>query len=815
MIKQGYILNKSTFTEKGKAFVELWVKTQEKTVRLVSAPQQPTCFVAMDNKAKLISALAASGVLCRDVSFPSGHFKTLEQTPVVTIKTNTESQMHKLRKIATENSITLYEADIRLADRYLMERFIYGAIEFVSHNNDDVITNVRIRPSHYLPSFTWVSIDIECDETESLFSISIAGESHNEVILVRPPTFEGKVLASTSLQYTLTVVDSEKTLLNVFFSRICSIDPDIILGWNVKQFDFAVIARRAKRVNEKLLMGRQGREATAREWDDQVLVNIPGRCIVDGIEALKTMTYHFDSFSLDNVAEQLLNENKLIQEDDKLKAIKHQYLHEPLSLADYNFKDSELVNGIQRKTQFIDFLTLRGTLTGLELGRSGGAVAAFLNVYLPKLHRQHYVAGVRPSNGGLASPGGYVMRSLPGLYDDVLVLDFKSLYPSIIRTFNIDPLGLAEGLQSPEKAIPGFKGAVFSRTKHFLPDIIKNLWAQRDEAKRQEDKPRSQAIKIIMNSFYGVLGSGGCPFYDPRLASSITLRGHDIMQTTAKWIEELGYTVIYGDTDSTFVHLNNNVSLGTPKETGKELATIINQRWQTLIAEEFNLTCELEIEFESHFTKFFMPTIRGSSEGSKKRYAGIRDTDIEHTHTETQRASTDDDGTTFSESNVGESNENEELVFKGLENVRSDWTQLAKDFQYELYRRVFKQQPVKQFVRDTIDKINSGAVDQQLIYKKRLRKPLSSYTKSHPPHVKAAILADKLNAERQSPLQYQRNRTIAYVITLNGPQTSDMVSSPLDHSHYIEKQIRPIAESILPLIGIDFSDIVNDQLMLF
>jgi DNA polymerase-2 len=804
VIKQGYILNKSTFTEKGKTFVELWVKTREKTVRLVSVPQQPTCFVAMENKERLISAL---GAIRLDVSFPSNHFKTLEQIPVVTVKTNTESQMHKLRKVAAENGITLYEADIRLADRYLMERFIYGAIEFVSPSNDDEIVNARIRPSQYLPSFSWVSIDIECDESETLFSISIAGENHNEVILVRPPTFENKPLVSTNTRYMLTVVDDEKTLLNIFFSRICSIDPDIILGWNVKQFDFAVIARRANCVNEKQLMGRHGREATTREWDDQVIVNIPGRCIVDGIEALKTMTYHFDSFTLDNVAEQLLNENKLIQEDDKLKAIKRQYLNEPLSLADYNFKDSELVNSIQQKTQFIDFLTLRGTLTGLELGRPGGSVAAFLNVYLPKLHREHYVAGVRPSNGGLASPGGYVMRSLPGLYDDVLVLDFKSLYPSIIRTFNIDPLGLAEGLQSPETAIPGFKGAVFSRTKHFLPDIIKNLWSQRDEAKRQNDKPRSQAIKIIMNSFYGVLGSGGCPFYDPRLASSITLRGHDIMQTTAKWIEELGYTVIYGDTDSTFVHLNDNASLGTPKQTGQQLAKIINQKWQSLIAEEFKLTCELEIEFESHFTKFFMPTIRGSSEGSKKRYAGIRDTSIDNTN--------DDDGTPPSRDNLDENDRHEELVFKGLENVRSDWTQLAKDFQYELYSKVFKQQPVKRFIRDTIDKITSGDADQQLIYKKRLRKPLSSYTKSHPPHVKAAILADKLNAERQAPLQYQRNRTIAYVITLNGPQTSDMVRSPLDYNHYIDKQIRPIAESILPLIGLDFNDIVNDQLMLF
>ena len=110
-----------------------------------------------------------------------------------------------------------------------------------------------------------------------------------------------------------------------------------------------------------------------------------------------------------------------------------------------------------------------------------------------------------------------------------------------------------------------------------------------------------------MNSFYGVLGSGGCPFYDPRLASSITLRGHEIMQTTAGWIEELGYTVIYGDTDSTFVHVEGNDALGTPSETGLELASIINRKWTELLKSQFDIDCQ--IEFESHFSTFFMPTI--------------------------------------------------------------------------------------------------------------------------------------------------------------------------------------------------------------
>jgi DNA polymerase-2 len=95
------------------------------------------------------------------------------------------------------------------------------------------------------------------------------------------------------------------------------------------------------------------------------------------------------------------------------------------------------------------------------------------------------------------------MDSKPGLYRHVLVLDFKSLYPSIIRTFCIDPMGLVEGLKHPDNAIPGFRGALFSRTRHFLPDLIATLWAARDRAKAASKRPL-QAIKIIMNSFYGV-----------------------------------------------------------------------------------------------------------------------------------------------------------------------------------------------------------------------------------------------------------------------------------------------------------------------
>ncbi|MEG7677104.1 DNA polymerase domain-containing protein, partial [Listeria monocytogenes] len=79
--------------------------------------------------------------------------------------------------------------------------------------------------------------------------------------------------------------------------------------------------------------------------------------------------------------------------------------------------------------------------------------------------------------------------------------------------------------------------------------IVEQIWLGREAAKKQNNQPLSQALKIIMNAFYGVLGTSACRFFDPRLASSITLRGHAIMQQTRTLIEAEGYDVIYGDTD--------------------------------------------------------------------------------------------------------------------------------------------------------------------------------------------------------------------------------------------------------------------------
>jgi DNA polymerase-2 len=469
--------------------------------------------------------------------------------------------------------------------------------------------------------------------------------------------------------------------------------------------------------------------------------------------------------------------------------INRRFAEDKPALARYNLNDCELVTKVFAKTELLTFLLERATVTGLAADRSGGSVAAFTHLYMPRMHRVGFVA---PNLGDVqleSSPGGFVMDSKPGLYDSVLVLDYKSLYPSIIRTFLIDPVGLVEGLRHPDDrdSVPGFLGARFSRSKHSLPAIVGQVWEGRDTAKRQQNKPLSQALKIIMNSFYGVLGSSGCRFFDPRLASSITMRGHEIMHRTRELIEDAGLQVIYGDTDSTFVWLKHARSEDEAQRIGGELVERVNGWWHAHLREQFGLESALELEVDTHYRRFLMPTIRGAEQGSKKRYAGL---------------TVDARGA-------------DEMVFKGLESVRTDWTPLAQQFQQQLYLRIFKGAPYQEFVRDYVERTLSGELDALLVYRKQLRRRLSDYQRNVPPHVRAARIADEFNRRQNRPLQYQNGGWVSYVMTVAGPEPVETQRSPVDYGHYLTRQLQPVADAILPFLRDDFATLMTGQQELF
>jgi DNA polymerase-2 len=414
------------------------------------------------------------------------------------------------------------------------------------------------------------------------------------------------------------------------------------------------------------------------------------------------------------------------------------------------------------------------------------------------LHRNGYVA---PNYGegfsDIKSPGGFVMDSRPGLYDSILVLDFKSLYPSIMRTFKIDPMGLIEGLKDSDMSIEGFNGGQFSREKHCLPDLVTMLGEQRDQAKKDNNHHLAQAIKIIMSSFYGVLGSDGCRFFDMRLSSSITERSHEIIQRSGQWIKTQGYDVIYGDTDSVFVWLKEKKTQAQADVIGQQLSQDLNRWWTHTIQQEHQLDSKLEIEYETHYQRFFMPSIRGAETGSKKRYAGT-------VHTL-----------------AASGKEEVETVFKGLEAVRSDWTPLARQFQKQLFERVFSEQSFKEWMKVEVLALMAGEQDEQLIYRKRLRRPLAEYQRNIPPHAKAAAVLELWRQQQGLPLLYQdRGGWIQYLMTTNGPQPLAVFESAngslqIDYQHYLEKQLAPVCDGLLALYDTSFAEICGQQMSLF
>jgi DNA polymerase-2 len=245
--------------------------------------------------------------------------------------------------------------------------------------------------------------------------------------------------------------------------------------------------------------------------------------------------------------------------------------------------------------------------------------------------------------------------------------------------------------------------------------------------------------------------------------------------------------VIYGDTDSTFVWLGRLHGQQEASDIGQALVRRVNDWWAEHLRDKYGLQSALELQFETHFRRFLMPTVRGAEEGSKKRYAGLV---------------VSPDGT-------------EEMIYKGLETVRTDWSPLARQFQQELYLRIFKRQPYQDYVRDYVRRTLAGEMDDLLVYRKRLRRRLDEYERVVPPHVRAARIADEYNDQQGRPRQYQSRGWISYVMTLAGPEPLEVRRAPIDYDHYVTRQLQPLADAILPFVGDDFGKLIGGQLGLF
>ncbi|MBN2459351.1 DNA polymerase II [Candidatus Woesearchaeota archaeon] len=772
---KGFIIHPTYVTRDGKAFVHLYGRLENGDSFLAINELKPYFFIRKEDLNKALKV--------EEFDYEATHLKNFDDEAVAKVVLSIPSDVAKLRDRLHAKNIPTYEADIRFAYRFMIDKSLQGAVNIEGKHEkgkydagegaDRVYTEPELKPADYFPkNLKVLSIDIETDKKgKELYCIGLYSDNLKKVI----------IRSNEKLRNAISV-GSEQEMLLKFRELVLEQDPDILTGWNFIDFDLNILEKKFKDYKLPFTIGRNDTPCRLRLYSSffqDSKADCAGRMVLDGIQVLKNNFVALQDYKLATAAKAFLNDSKIFEGEGRWELVEDAFRKNPQLLVDYNLKDAELVPRILDKTTALELSIQRSLLTGMPLDRVRASIASLDSVYLKELRKKGYVASsVGAEERDDQGKGGYVMSSKPGIYDYIIVCDFKSLYPSIIRTFNIDPWSYLPACKEkhgkkgygkkPVVQVPS--GACFKNQEGILPEIIQHLWDQREKARKQKNELARYAIKILMNSFYGVLANPTCRFYSREMANAITLTGQHIIKLTAKKVEEMGYEVIYGDTDSIFVYPHID-DYKQAQKIGEEIASKINGFFEKHVKEGYHRKSYMELQFDKVYKRFIMPTVRGSEVGSKKRYAGL----------------------------LIDSEGKEKMDFVGLEFVRRDWTDLAKTFQLELLNRIFRKEEVADYIKQLVQEVKEGKHDDLLVYKKAIRKEIDDYTKTTPPHVKAARLLGK---DRTSNI-------IEYVMTKEGPEPIQKLKHKIDYEHYIEKQVKPIADAVLGFYEQSFDDIIK------
>jgi len=666
------------------------------------------------------------------------------------------------------------EADIRYPYRFLTDQRIRAtcAIAGRGERRADGLVHFRdpvLSPSPARVDLRTLSIDLETTlDASEVFSAALVCGRTEEVHLLADRPVAGAI-----------VHPEEPALLFAVMERIRQLDPDVIVGWNVIDFDFRVWMARCDAHRIPCHLGRTPERPRLVEQPGRgrVRFEIPGRMVLDGPPLVRE-AIRLPDYRLETVARTLLGRGKKIDHEapDAGAEIQRMRREDPEALVTYNLEDARLVPEILHHEGLLDLTEERSRLTGMQLDRVSASVASFDLVTLPELRARGVVAPSVPRDReNVWVQGGALLDPKPGLHPRVAVMDFKSLYPSLMRTFQLDPLAHLQADRDPDPIVAP-NGARFAREGAILPGIILEWMKRREDAKARGDAHASQAIKILMNSMFGVLGTPSCRFFDPDVANAITGFGQQTLQWTREAFEDRGVPVLYGDTDSVFVALPEAPDTAALRAVAEELREQVENAVMARIRRAYRLEPRLELELEKIYDPFFLPRIRGGRSGSKKRYAGWRDGRLE---------------------------------IVGLESVRRDWPVVAHRLQEGMLRRLFRGEDPVPFAAALVEDLRRGDLDRELAYVKRIRKGSLDDYASNAPHVQAARKAGP-----------HAGRTIHYVITRTGPEPV-LPGRPLppgiDHAHYVEKVLRPVGDSILREVGRSFGEALGEprQLSMF
>ena len=611
-------------------------------------------------------------------------------------------------------------------------------------------------------------------------------------------------VAKRTKSIVLSAQADERGLLSILLARLSQIDADVICGHNVAGFDVDVLLNRL-RENKVAHWSRIGRLKRTRfpnlSGGNQgsfgggasigALSCMSGRLLADTYLSARDLLKEV-SYTLTNLMKTQFDENRaeIPHQDVPLQFNSTQTLWQLTKNSQTDaFYSLWLMLHLQALPLTRQLSNIAGNTWSKTLGHTRAQRVEFL--FLHEFHKRKYMvpdrlsakekrrvqaAEAKNGNGdkdvddkkGPQYSGGLVLEPKKGLYDKyVLMLDFNSLYPSIIQEYDIcfttvkrgkDMAGLAPELPPPVLGKPGGENAAV------LPQVICKLVQHRRAVKELLKKEtndvikaqldiRQLALKLTANSMYGCLGFSASRFYAKPLAELITGQGREILQSTVDLAQNLSYDVIYGDTDSIMINTNKD-NLAEVHKVGQEVKREVNKRYKLL-----------EIEMDGCYRSMLLL--------KKKKYAAVVVEPSMH---------------------EGKTIYVERVEKKGLDTVRRDWCKLAKDVGDTCLDEIFK----KRAVEDTVEKIhdalreartkmvnNQVNLESYIVTKQLTKSPRDYPDANSQPHVKVALR--RIEQGKQDGVN--AGETVPYIICceVKPEDEKDMTSDAIANGHASSK----------------------------
>ena len=663
------------------------------------------------------------------------------------------------------------EFDIPFYRRYLIDKHIrpgsWAEIKGEKIKSDKFCSEIEldeINPVNKEDGVKWNSLAFDLEVIDD--RVVMASFFNEEVQKVLS-------LKDTTLEYSEKVED-EAEMLEKIIEIIEESNTDVLLGYNTDEFDFPILREAADRTGVELSLGRNGERMKFNRRGRFKGARIKARMHLDlypFVTHVLAPGLDSETLDLDSVAEEIVGENKNDLEWSQMKQIWK--TEEGLEkFAEYALKDAEITYklGEHITPQIMELSKITGLIPFDTCRLTYGQLTE--NYLLREAYERNMIARNRPSQNKRskrdreqAYQGGFVYTPEEGLYENVAVFDFRSLYPTVMVAHNISPETLNVEDCDNEFNLEEFDYSFCQDEQGFFPELVEDLVGSRYKIKnRMKDLEkesqeyndlysRQQAQKILANSFYGYLGYSGARWYSRESAEATTFLGRKYIQDTIETAQEMGFEMVYGDTDSVMLRKDN-----------------LEEHLDEFL-EEVNSTLPkfMELEFEGLFKRGFF-TSKESGEGAKKKYALM-----------------DEEGS---------------MKITGFEQVRRDWSPIAKDTQEKVLRKVLEgdvDAAVEQ-VKETIKDLKSREVDvERLKIYTTLTKPPEEYG-SKAPHVEAAKKAMKQgdNIEPET--------TIDYVITRRGKTISEKAkltkyADSYDPDYYVDSQVIPVALRVLKVFG--------------